>query len=68
MYPKMSTSIHITGRIKVGKLMVRWDNAPHHKNLKTYPHHKHTSQLEESTEVNLEDIVNQIDKVLTTES
>jgi hypothetical protein len=48
--------------------MVRWDNAPHHKNLKTYPPHKHTPQLEESTEVNLEDIVNQIDKVLTTES
>ena len=30
-----------------GKLIIRWDNAPHHKHLKTFPHHKHTPHLEE---------------------
>jgi len=24
-----------------GDIIVRWDNAPHHKELKTFPHHKH---------------------------
>lgn len=24
-----------------GKLIIRWDNKPHWKNLKTFPHHKH---------------------------
>jgi hypothetical protein len=23
-------------------LIVRWDSAPHHKNLETFPFHKHT--------------------------
>ena len=23
------------------KLIMRWDNAPHHKNINTYPHHVH---------------------------
>ncbi|HEY3347837.1 MAG TPA: DUF6516 family protein [Nitrospirota bacterium] len=27
---------------KDGKLVARWDNSPHHKNLETYPHHRHT--------------------------
>lgn len=24
-----------------GNLIIRWDNAPHHKNIVTYPHHYH---------------------------
>lgn len=24
-----------------GNLIIRWDNAPHHKNIRTYPHHFH---------------------------
>ena len=44
-----------------GKLLVRWDNAPHHKHIKTYPHHKHVdTTLEESYEVTLEDILKTI--------
>jgi len=31
---------------KNGKMIIRWDNDPHHKNLKTYPHHKHSPNLE----------------------
>ena len=27
-----------------GKLIIRWDNAPHHKNTRTYPHHKHVGE------------------------
>lgn len=26
---------------KDGELTIRWDNKPHWKNLKTFPHHKH---------------------------
>lgn len=44
------------------ELIIRWDNAPHHKQLKTYPHHKHTPKLEESEEVNLEDVLETISK------
>ena len=25
-----------------GKLVARWDNSPHHKNIETYPHHIHS--------------------------
>ena len=24
-----------------GALIIRWDNAPHHRDLPTFPHHKH---------------------------
>jgi hypothetical protein len=26
---------------KSGKLICRWDNAPHHPEIETFPHHKH---------------------------
>ena len=26
---------------KQGKMLIRWDNSPHWKELETYPHHKH---------------------------
>jgi len=28
--------------IKQNKRVIGWDNAPHHKHVKTYPHHFHT--------------------------
>ncbi len=40
-----------------GKLRIRWDNAPHHKNMKTFPHHKHSPNLEETTEIGFEEIM-----------
>ena len=43
-----------------GKLLIRWDNAPHFKNLKTYPHHKHIENNEkvcESYEISLSEIL-----------
>ncbi len=45
-----------------GKLIIRWDNAPHHKQLKTFPHHKHTPKIEESEEITLEKILEYIKK------
>ncbi|MHA1381366.1 MAG: toxin-antitoxin system TumE family protein [Candidatus Helarchaeota archaeon] len=42
-------------------LIIRWDNAPHHKKLSTFPHHKHTPDLKESMEIELEDILKVIE-------
>jgi len=37
---------------------MRWDNAPHHSHISTYPHHKHTPDgIFESTELSLEDVL-----------
>jgi len=49
---------------KTGQLKIRWDNAPHHQNLKTFPHHKHTPKIEESEEIRLEDILKRIEDKL----
>lgn len=44
-----------------GTLLVRWDNAPHHRGLKTFPHHKHVSeQILPSYEITLEDVMKYI--------
>jgi len=40
------------------KLIIRWDNAPYHKNIRTYPHHKHINdKVEESFETTCERIL-----------
>ena len=31
--------------IKQGTCILRYDNAPHHKSLKTFPHHKHYKEI-----------------------
>ena len=37
-----------------GILLSRWDDAPHHRHLPTFPHHKHfRNQILESSPVNL---------------
>jgi hypothetical protein len=42
---------------KGSELIIRWDNAPHHKQIKTYPHHKHINEnVLESREVTIDDI------------
>ena len=41
---------------KDGKLKIRWDNARHHAELKTFPHHMHVGEdgnVKESTEIDL---------------
>ena len=48
-------------------LILRWDNAPHHKSLKTYPHHKHhkDGKVEESFETTCEKILSEISRLLS---
>ena len=42
-------------------LIFRYDNAPHHESVQTFPHHKHTlSQVLESPEVTLYDVLLEI--------
>jgi hypothetical protein len=50
---------------KEGKLIIRWDNAPHHKNIRTYPHHKHVNnKVRESFETTCEKILSEISEFL----
>ncbi|CAM9957333.1 unnamed protein product, partial [Chrysoparadoxa australica] len=43
-------------------LICRWDNAPHHIQLKTFPNHMHTpAGLEESPPVTLQEVLDYIE-------
>ena len=45
---------------KDGNLITRWDNAPHHKDIETFPHHKHVGSkdnVQPSGEISLEDVL-----------
>ena len=60
-YP--STGVHKYGydwRDSANNLIIRWDNAPHHPYISTFPHHKHVtleSNILESPEMTLEDVL-----------
>jgi len=42
-------------------LIKRWDNAPHHKNIATFPHHKHCKDgIHESFEISLVEVLKKI--------
>ena len=48
-------------------LLIRWDNANHHKNLETYPFHKHIgniNKIEVSNEISLFEVLTFIRKKL----
>ena len=52
---------------KNNKLIIRWDNAKHWKNIKTYPHHKHierNTDILESYETSLNTVLNYIVKII----
>ncbi|KAF5419558.1 MAG: hypothetical protein C5S44_10650 [Candidatus Methanocomedens sp.] len=52
-----------------GKLIFRYDNAPHHKEIPTFPHHKHLgTQVKPSEEVGLEEVISEIEIMILTES
>ncbi len=41
-----------------GKLICRWDNAPHHPGLYNFPHHKHFGKkVDPSNEMTLHDVL-----------
>jgi len=44
---------------KDGHLITRWDNAPHHHNIATFPHHKHDKEdnVSGSTELILKEVI-----------
>ncbi len=45
------------------KLIARWDSAPHHKELRTFPFHKHTNEnTEEHRATNLIETLDEIAK------
>ena len=48
------------------ELIVRWDNAPHHKHLRTYPNHKHQcGKVFESAQTSLKDVLGFIENKLS---
>ena len=48
---------------KEKNLIIRWDNAPHHKNIKTFPHHIHiNNEILESKDFSLSQIIDYIEK------
>ncbi len=52
------------------ELRVGWDNAPHHPEVATHPHHKHVERhenIQESQETKLEDVLREIKKRLAEE-
>ena len=47
-------------------LLVRWDNAPHHKELPLFSHHVHKKNgVFESTEMSLDDVLKELAKMIS---
>ncbi|HHC24691.1 MAG TPA: hypothetical protein ENK58_04645 [Desulfobacterales bacterium] len=45
------------------KLIIRWDNASHHRHIETYPHHKHIGgTVRESFEISLNEVLSYIEQ------
>lgn len=48
-----------------GELIFRYDNAPHHPGLRSFPHHKHEGgRVIEAGSLDLGEVLREIDKVL----
>ena len=44
-----------------GDILIRWDNSPHYKNLKTFPHHFHESgNIKPSHRITIEEVIEKI--------
>lgn len=53
---------------KGDEMVKRWDNSPHWKDLKTFPYHVHKGndmEPKESPEVFIEDILREVEKLLS---
>lgn len=45
------------------QMIARWENAPHHRHISTFPHHKHTPEgVVENSEIALPDVLEDIHK------
>jgi hypothetical protein len=50
---------------RAGRMLFRYDNAPHHPEIDAYPHHKHTSDgIIPSGMPSLQDILNEISAII----
>lgn len=50
---------------KQKELIFRYDNVQHHREIKTFPHHKHTENgITESSEPNIENVLAEIEKII----
>jgi len=50
---------------KEGKLLYRWDNAPYHKEIETFPYHLHyKNKIKESKPVSIEEVLEFIEKTI----
>lgn len=48
---------------KYDMLIIRWDNAPHHRHISTFPHHKHMSdEVVENSAIALAEVLEAIRK------
>ena len=48
---------------EVSKIVVRWDNAPHHPEISTFPHHIHIlNSVSESPKINIRSVLDQLPK------
>jgi hypothetical protein len=44
-----------------GELIMRWDNAPHHQEIRSFPHHVHAKDgVKESYSITLDDVLGKI--------
>lgn len=51
---------------KNNNMIARWDNAPHHHHILTFPHHKHDPEgIFDSLEISLPEVIEQIQQQLT---
>ena len=53
---------------KDNEMIKRWDNAPHWRSLKTFPYHVHhgnETEPKESPEVFIEDVLREVEKLLS---
>ena len=49
-----------------GRLILRYDNAPHHQEIETYPHHKHVAEtVVTSQRPSVPDLLKEIQRILT---
>ncbi len=50
-----------------GNMIFRYDNAAHHKEISTFPHHKHVSaEVKPSKEISLTEVLSEIESTILT--
>ena len=51
---------------KEGDMIFRYDNAPHHRDISSFPHHKHLpGNVSESNEKSIMDVLDEIETLIS---